>query len=795
MGLSLGRRLGIDSGIGGGIPFKSDLAMRASSRNDLNMIDELGNNSPILTSYLYKASTILYTYANDGGALGAGVGDLTLYCWFKGESNSVATTCYIAGKPVTGSVNGKYYFYVGTDGTFRMSAQPSGGIKTITSTVNARDLAWHLLMMDINQTTKIIRFFIDNVQIGSDTAFTGTFANLGDNYPFCIGIGRTADGTAFTLPSLASYSDTGVIGSVLSEAQRTSLFNRTLDVAHLAYYPLLGSSGDYEWDASGNNYHLNIVGQENATDRKLFYRYSASGSRWGLNKGYTLYSNGQGFSYIPYKSDGTPLTDPPIPTGSTKVSEHVGNTVKHNLSNSLIVINNVHWDRSNTTIWSDAARSSETFYDAANPTAWHPSELNNLRFNAWANTNYKGIGFVKVTDHSYKSRLVLDEIITYTNDHYSSGYASIISSYCKDYNPTDGIYENDYCYWRYDSQRILAVRANKILKYTVGYIHLSIDGGLTYPYSKAVTGFNGGCFGAIFANGNITFADRYKIYTSTDNLTNVTEIIPTGIDGNPYTATIDSYYDVNGSEYTEVDGVEVRVWGTYSNTAPTEIDNINVWLTDDSGLTIKSIFKFGVTLPTYAASHIHSITQDPSDESFIMNTGDGQYTCNLYRLNYNVTTKEAIWTHLVGKDGTIVSNAFCDSPYKTGGLGFYNNYIYWHSDGNDNRIFGTYRCLESEITDNTKGVRIYPTLLQIGCALWQRNGRAIISDGQPNRIHHTSDSAATIKTSNLYGLPENIGVLMTHPENTDGWFVSHVMLPTENDYVYSSGGVVWIKLK
>lgn len=779
-----------------GIPFASDLAMRVTSRSGITLVDELGNNSSILPAYLYKPNTTLDMHCNDGGALSVGTNSLVLSCWVKGESATISQVGYVCGKAVTGVVNGKYYFYIGTDGTYRATIQPSGGIKTITSTVNAKDLAWHNLIMVIDNTAKVFKFFIDNVQIGSDTAFTGTFSTLGDSYPFCIGTGTGVDGNVRQCPALVSLSDVVLYDRLLTPTELTGLFNRTIAATPKAYFPLLGTSNTYEWDASGNGYHITVLNEENQTDRKLFYKYSAYGSTWGLDKGFTLYKNGQGYSYIPYDMNGIALVNPPLPIGATKLSEHPGNLTKVNLANCLININNVHWDRSNATIWSWAARSSETFYDSSITNGWHTSELNNHRIAEWANSGHKAKGFVKITDHSYKDRKVLDELFTYTTDHYSSGYSSIIASHCKDYNPTDGIYENDYLYWKYDSRKILATRGNKVLMHNANVIMLSIDGGITFPYTKLVAAFSASaCFGYIWENGNLSFATRNKIYSSTDNLATVNEVIPTGIDGKPFVATTDAYYDVNGADYMYVGGTEVKVWGTYSTVSPTEFNNIDVWISDDAGVSIKSIFRFGVTLPAYSCRHIHSVTQNPDDESFIMNTGDGQFGCNWFRGVYDINTHTANWAFYAGKDGTIVSTVFCNSPYKTGGIGFYGDYAYWHSDGNDNRMFGTYRALKTELTDNTKATRIYPTMLQIGCAVFQRNGKALLSDGQPNIVHHTSDSCASIKTSNLFGLPQNIGLLIVHPENTDGWMAVKILLSTETSYVAVNGGICWIKLK
>jgi len=779
------------------IPFESDLNLLASTRDGLDIIDTIGtNNLKILPTYLDKDNTSCYMYVEDNGELSVKTSDITLIARVKGTFASQNATADIAGKAVIGTKEGKYYLYTGSDGTYRFTAHPSDGLKSITSTISAKDLTWRFLLAEIDQTAKVIRFFIDGIQIGSDVSFTGTFADLGTGYPFCVGAGSVTAGNGFGAVQRIGIADVYLFNKLLTPEEKTALQAGGYVGGATLHYPMIGSSGSYCWNAASDNYHLTIANAEIITDRKLFFKYDENGSRYALDKGYTLYENGQGYSYIPYKLDGNKLTNPPIPAGAIKISEHVGNSAKHNLANSLIVMDNAHWDRSNTTIWSDAARGSETFYNASIPTAWHPSELNNLRFNAWANTDYKAKGFVKITDHSYKSRLVLDEILTYTTDHYSSGYNSIIQDYCKDYNPIDGIYESDFAYWRYDSSNINAIKDLKVLKFASGTLYLSLDGGLTYGISKAVSGLNEVVYSKIFENGNIAFASYLKMYISTDNLATVSEVVPTGIDGNPFVATKDSYFCVAPDKWSVINDVELTIIGTYSLETATENVNINAFYTIDNGVSWKSCFKFNTTLPDYDARHIHQITYNEQDGLFYMITGDGQLTCNVYSGAYDFDLDTWTWTHLYGDySETFTVSAFNGSYYKMGGIWFKGNNVYWGCDANNKTRQGVIKSTLVGLGDSANFIMLYPTVEQCQGALHQSNGIVTVNANLPNTLYTSKNDGETFNRLTLFGLPANTGLLVGREINSNGWMIQSLIDTAEADYIATKGGVVWIKLK
>ena len=349
-----------------GIPYKADLSMYIHSRSGLTMPDDYGNNATILPAYLYKGDGNETLYVYDNGSLDIGSSSLTLAGWVKGETASNPSgLCGIFGKEVNGSKNGRYGIYVDTDGKYKLAVQSSGGSVSLSSTVLITDQAWHFMVLTINVSTKKIQWFIDNTQIGTDASYTGTFSAPGNGYAFCIGCMNASAGNSVLYGSATSYSDVYVYHSLLSSNDQTALYNRGYVSGAAAHYPFLGSTGAYEYDASGNNYHLtNYVGGTTYAIVNTSFLFSSYGSRHGLDVGYTKYEIGLGGIYIPYTDAGNPISNPPLQPGATLVGNFAGNLTAHNLCNSKIAFTNTFWDRSNATIWTSAARSSETFYDS-----------------------------------------------------------------------------------------------------------------------------------------------------------------------------------------------------------------------------------------------------------------------------------------------------------------------------------------------------------------------------------------------------------------------------------------------
>jgi hypothetical protein len=769
-----------------------DFWVKKDSRSGLTLTDSINSaNSPaILPSYLYKPTGDETAIKLDNGALDIAANDkFTYYQWVKGEDSTGGVLRYFGGKLIFGSVNGRYGFWCSTDDKYACQIHPSGGLVSITSTVLQKDVSPHLLLMEIDQTAHLLRFFIDNVQIGVDTSFTGTFSALSNVYGFIIGGGNeSGGGIRASVTAKASYSDGGVVLRILTPTEKTTLFNRGNISNQKAHWPMLLESAGADYgvmtihDASGNGYHL--TGSATLLSNTKV-GYGSFGSRHGLDVGYTLYDNGLGEVYIPYLDSGTELVTPTVRTGYKKVANFPADTLNHNLSNSKIrFAAGTIWDRSNATNYSDPARLG--YYDAGNVTDWHITELNNLLNQAWANAGHKKSNFVKISDHSYKTRRLLEELATFSSELSDSNYSKVLLHF-GDYVYVD-TYENDHIYWKYDAQNIVASRDTRVLKFTVATntVSLSIDSGVTYPYSKAVAGLTMVQFAYICANGDIAFASGDKIYRSIDNLTTVTEIGPTGSDGNPYVPVAnENYSQVGCSSFMDEAVGDPIFWGNYSNAAGIMYDNINIWGTVDNFATIKSYYKFGT--PNTDCKHIHNITKHP-DGYFVCHTGDGQVGTDArwLKIVYNDGLDTITLTELYSGDNT--------SKYFASGIGYNDSNVYWCTDGVD---YGVHKVAEADLGTPASFVNIFPTKELSAFLLMESDGQMIASIiNTKNQIITSNDAGDIIKANRLYGtIPSNLGYWTIRPKNSAGWYFMQLFEATEGTANYYLKGVMWIKIK
>lgn len=426
------------------IAIDPDLAMWARGRSGLTLPDSLGNNPSILPAFLSITSETQKVYVADNGSLDIGSQDFTMCMWLKNDDN-YSGYWYYGGKSVTGGINGMYSILsYPTTGYLRAYIQSSGGAVNIISTQQATTGSWFHCRIDVNQVTKKCRFFINNIQIGSDTTFTGTFASMNNVYEFILGAANSVNGSTISSTAKSSYSDVFVFHRLLSDEEALTIYNRGVVTGSAAHYPLLGVSGllttvvKYQYDASGNNLHLicdSVSGHEILTSD---FKYDSRGSQHGLNVGYTLYENANNQIYVPFTDTGAELSSPPGLTGYTKTANFTGDSSFHNLSNSEIGFIGSEWDRSDTTIWKSTTRATTTYYNSTNITTkkfWHVIELSNIHLSNWSNSGYERKIAVKISDNSYGARRKLEEIMVYTTNKNTSDFDGVLT-YCLDTNLT-----------------------------------------------------------------------------------------------------------------------------------------------------------------------------------------------------------------------------------------------------------------------------------------------------------------------------------------------------------------------
>jgi len=383
--------------------------IRKDTRSGIVLPDTISpgvNDAQIILPHYYKPSASSYCRTSDTSDLEIGNDDFTLCGWVKAESNDKSIMRVLLGK-TTGNT-GDYSIYMDhTTGYIKCRIIPNPfDIIYMSSTVDFTSMEWYFVRLDINQSTKKIRFFINEEQIGTDTSYVGTFPATGKK--FFVGIH-----TVLINCSKASYSDTYVFHKLLSDAEAMILYQRgSVDgaAAHWTMSEGYDGSGAKFFDVSGNNIHLDIV--NDAVGKRAFSIY---GSRYPLDNGYTLYYDEldlDNYIYVPLDMNGSQIMGDDIFANTFhKLKEYSGSLSNHNLANSYIIFAGDNWDRSNTSLYTALARGSD--YDVSDPKKWHITKLNQLHIHSWLMSDYRDINFVKGSTNTQDDYNYLTEIISY----------------------------------------------------------------------------------------------------------------------------------------------------------------------------------------------------------------------------------------------------------------------------------------------------------------------------------------------------------------------------------------------
>ena len=803
VGYRLGYRLPYVSGYGYGdsssTPFvPSQLAdlnfwYAENTRSGLTLPNSLTpgtGDASLIPSHYSSSGSSLFSYA-DSGALDVGTTSLTLAGWFKVKSKT--TQGYMAGKPVNGSTQGRWHLtFAATTGKIRFGANSTGGLAFTEGTTDVTS-GWHFYIGEVDLATSNVRVFCDNVQEGSDVAFTGTFPAMAAQYEFYIGGGNSSDGSSTSLLASMDACDVIVFHRLLTPTEKTTLFNRGYIAGSAGYWPLAG--GQCVYDVSGNNRHLTAIGGNGVNKA-----YNVSGSRYMLDNGFTMYDRGYDRKiYVPLRQDGTAITAIGLTVDYKQTAEgtHAGSATNLNLADVMIQLGD-SWDRSSTDAFTWEARHAKTYYDAtsaATKKQWHSSEMNNLMFQAWSNADYKGINFCKLSDFSYKSRKVLKEIGSYATDQYVSW--GDVMTYAGDYKVTD-TYENDYIQWKYFTESIISIRGDKWLKWenaATDKLHLSLDAGVTYPY-VINSPFNGQSptFAHIFANGNILVAGINTLYLSINNLTSIAATTVKDIAGADYSGGDNCFNAfIRGANFT-VAGVEILVWGCYRNTVSDGDEDINVWISNDNGVNVKSIYKADITdPPNLPARHIHCVNYREADGSLWVTTGDNndpaENEANILRGVVNYTTLEATWEKLHGDVGAGMT-------YELGPIGFEGDSIVTTDENTLSATNnGIWTCPIADLGDSDNFEVIYPWL-PLGNGIMNLPDMivALGTTANTNTLVITGSGIANIHGNKIYGVPENL-ISFNLATDGDGWYLLHPRVAAEGVAYLLAGDSLLVKIK
>jgi hypothetical protein len=375
---------------------------------------------PHLNTYL---ATNGYAYINDNGSmdiinnlgtnpLGNSDQGYTLCGRINSQDSNKTTAKNFLGKMIAGGRNGRFGIYANiTTGYLVAALQSSGGFVSITGAVDWTSLTFPFVLMDVNYTTKKLRFFVNNIQIGVDTAFTGTLAQLANEYRFYIGANNTDVTGAATSITKASFVDVKIFNKILTSTQQTQEYT-THDVAGAVnFYPC---NNTYLADSGTGGKHLTSV----ALDRTNV-QYDVYGSRHLLNVGYSKFTNYPSKEvHVAYKQDGTVLNY--TPSGYTHDSDVAGSLTSHNGADSILIPTIGTVDRSDTAkcTYLTTLTGYQYYYNSGYKTGLCSVEATNLRI----------LNYYKSINHFFKrnGQTITDWLI-YPTGKTGGDYAKAIN--------------------------------------------------------------------------------------------------------------------------------------------------------------------------------------------------------------------------------------------------------------------------------------------------------------------------------------------------------------------------------
>ena len=208
--------------------------------------------------------------------------------------------------------------------------------------------------------------------------------------------------------------------------------------------------------------------------------FSTYASRHCLDYGYSLYQKAANPDIqVPFLLSG--VKNPTIPAidGYVWIADFAGNATNHNLASSKLNFAGAEWDRSDDTIFADAARAAGTYYAAGTPKAWHITELNQLAMSDWFEADKEGQIYVHMETNSVESRQSLNELIAYTTRKTGADFLKILK-----YTGDDSFFFSvDYLIDPYN-------QVYKISAVTDSEFKFNINGGLVFDEDELYEKFD-----------------------------------------------------------------------------------------------------------------------------------------------------------------------------------------------------------------------------------------------------------------------------------------------------------------
>ncbi|HLP86706.1 MAG TPA: LamG domain-containing protein [Candidatus Paceibacterota bacterium] len=686
------------------MPFASDLSLLYYTYSNGYIREQSGLDAQIIGYPELNFISSSLCYADNGALDIITTGEISISMWVNPGAD-ITTIKYVMGKTVSGAMVGRYGIYISAS-QIRAVAQDSTSLKTISSTSNIVANTWYHVVLTV-KNNNTMHLYINKVEQGTGLS-VGSFSSLGNQFEFYVGGSNAVTGDGTNTPFTGKLRDCRVFSRIINSGDIENCFNEVSIGNEVAYWPLHEYGNDTLnqkfFDITSNTRHLSIASDRLLEVYKPFWSMGVNNSNKAFLYGYDIYGqlNGSKFLYVPHKTNGSSIsvsigTDVP---STYKLFKNVSGSSNgfYNMAPCLIDFNPTSssdgrlsiFDRSNTTIHTSSSRSSAD-YDASHPFRFSSLELNINTLKGYLGTDYKWKVFPYIGDNSVYNdeRHIFKKLLVYQTNKTASQKIRVLR-YTGDINK---FYTLDYYF---EDRHISAQRDNKVLFCDdAGGLSLSLDGGDTITRTLNVSAvLSIVTFAHFFSNGNILFCGQRKAYISTDGLTTYSEINVKDHNGDNFTASGDGVFRSIGYDFIDYEGQEFLLFGCYAIESGTVTDNMNIWFSRDNGLTLRSIYKFGVSSPLTTCRHIHGVHFNPEDKTFWIQTGDGSGVLeevSWIRGVYN-GGNSFTWTILATDNG-----AQTGTYLKAVGFIFHNNYLYWGTDATGSTTIGIWRTPYSNL--------------------------------------------------------------------------------------------------
>lgn len=612
------------------------------------------------------------------------------------------------GKAVYGSAVGRFGITgLATSGYLNCVLQSSGGTISIPSTIDVTTVSWPFVLIDVNYTTKKMRFFVkltgENLaQIGADTSFTGTLAELSNSYKFYIGAFNAASTGNPSYITPMSCVDLKIFNKILTSSEQTTISNGGY---------VSGAVNNYPFDGYVDGKLIDVTGGKHLTPTGGTLNWDAYGSRQLLDVGYSRFVKFPSKDiHIAYASQDTPTSY--TPTGYTKEGDFVGSLTEFNGANSYVSIAGVDRSHATNSTYIARALTLQQYYRAAQVTWLHSNEMNNKNM-----ANY----FANQLLYFKRDSSKIIDIVRYATTKTGADYEKIIK-----WSAETGVLKFDVIV----CDHIVCVKGSKMIKQSAdnNTLYLSTNYGATYPVSLDITGVGIITWGLFADNGNIGFCSATKMYYSDDNLATYQESTVLDVNGDPFTSDQPGTFAVSIPAFGEVTtkGVKIYTMVNYVTTGTNEVNNINQWYTKDSFVNWKSGYKFGVSLPNAICRHGHMIEYDSISDRFWMGTGDADSPADTESVKNNIMVGE--YNHITDTfTWTIVGTGGAGSIWENAGIGFDDDYYYHLGEGPSATFAGVLRLPRADVANfGTNNVLIFKPEY-MATALYADNNLKIMS--------------------------------------------------------------------